>query len=381
VGRKRRKDTDRDTEASGFLVDKEVLVSALTTLGVIPEQIGTKCSEYIRIEHRPNLLRFELAAGSVSGCVQVPGTGVWSAPSPYYVHRRALIPFVSGGKSVDKRFQFTRHGKGLMMRHGRRRLMCARLPHISGYVEVRTPTKPRQLEIKEEQRVVVHCAELCACSDAVSPHLNCVYVSEDGWVMAADQSVVFAEKTEPFNVTTPIPLYIVKLLGVEGKGKEIVFGEDSVLLRMGNVEFMQMVSKSAAAKFPFGKISVLLQAATIHSVVMTTEAVVMAGLLERFSKAMSLVRRSEREIQLTVTEGKKTMVAEARVPHVRLHEVVPLAGLANTSAEITFVVDTALPVMRYLANKKQLVMLRAAGDSPYFFSSEETQLVLARRIQ
>jgi len=361
-------------------IKRESLLRVVEILSMVNQRAGIPPSEYVRIIAGKKKVDFYLSSDALCR-VEAEKDGDWPVKSPYFVDRNLFMPFIQAAKTIKsvKDFEFEEVDKQLMITHGRRKITFTDLPPVTGYGKIEIPDDAVEINLTEEQRALMRCAESCATSDPITPHLNCVYITEDGLVLASNQLVIFHGTTRKFKNAIPMPLYLLSMLELEGANK-LVFTEKFVVLKMDRGEILQTVPQQALKGFPSKKIGKRITESESFQKLFTVQAVKIAEVLQRFSVYMASVRRQDRVVKVVAKKNDNVLTISSSVAQVKLQETLKLKHPVKVAVKAEWPLDLILPVLTFLGTQDTDLIISADEDSPYFVDGGAVKLVLARKV-
>ena len=222
-------------------IKRNNLLPQLDILAMVPPKLGIPSSQYFRVSGNGETIELS-AASYIGGEIKLTGKGTWPFDEDFFIDRLLFVPFCTAARELkDKHtFQFEKHGKQLLVVHGRRKVYFDSQPDVKGYGNVHRILKhvDNTIPISSELKDMLICGKSCAVSDAIAPHINCVYLqkSTNGVrvkLYATSDKVIYlgtGKLTEgKITASIPFPLYLISLLEVEGLKKIICSGKYIVL--------------------------------------------------------------------------------------------------------------------------------------------------------
>lgn len=363
-------------------IKKDDLVRVSELLSLIPQRSGVPPSDYIRIEKGKKSLICSLSS-DVVGKFSLDVDGEWPVESPYFVDRSLFFPFVLAAKDMKlkKDFMFAKtKGDSLLMKHGRRRVVFAKMPPVTGYGKIPTDATGFELTLTDGQKEMVRCAESCATTDPITPHLNCVYVTDKGLVLASNQIVIFSAKTKKFQHSVPMPLYLLKLLDVKGATK-LLFSEKYVVLKLDCGDILQSVPQKAIKGFPESKIVSRINESALYKKLFAVNAEKLSMVLERFSSYMFSVRRQDKVVTISMTSGDQTIRVSAKVGQTVMSETLKAVEAPRQDVRAEWALDLVTPVIKFLGTQKKVLTVSSESKkTPFYVDGGDVKLLLARKV-
>lgn len=364
-----------------MIVSREQMIRAVEILSLIPQRAGIPPSEYIKIEPRKKKLHLFLSSDAL-GRIEVDIDGTWPVSSPYFVDRSLFMPFVTAAKNMSstKDFVFEDAGESVLrIRHGRRKVVLSPLPSVTGYGKIEEEEGSTELSLSERQKEIIQCAGPCATTDPISPHLNCVFMTEDGLVMASNQIVIFSGQTKRFATTIPMPLYMLQLLALDGVEK-LIFSKKQVIMKLDCGEILQTVTHQALKKFPTATIIERIAASKKYTKAMSLDAAKLSEVLQRFATYMASVRRQDKVIMLRARQGKSDLIISAQIAAVKLTETMKMPSPAMMDLKAEWALEMVQPVIAFLGAKKKRLVVSYKKGAPYFIDADDVKLLLAQKV-
>ena len=362
-------------------IERDEFLSVIDLLALVPHRQGIPSSEYVKIEAGKKTLNLYLTS-DVIGRIELGFDGTWDLPSPYFVDRNLLNSFVLVSRQMKSKKDFEIRAENktqLVLKHGRRSATFTPLPEITGYGTIQQDKDAIEVDIDPDQREVIKCAESCATTDPTASHLNCVYLTEKGFVLSSNQILIFTAKSQKFTRAIPMPLFLLHMLTLEGV-KKIIFSKKHVVLRLDKGEILQTVPQQALKNFPQDKILKVVKESSAYPDIFAVSATRLADILNRFTTYMSTVRKRDKLITVEMKSGSPDIEIWASVAQVRISEKIKAEAPATADVKAEWSLEMVLPIVNFLGQKKKIIRVKSAGgDTPYLLDGDEVKLVMARK--
>lgn len=362
-------------------INNQKIVEAIKVLDLVPIKPGIPSSEFIKVEGNKTSITMSLAS-EVSGVVSVPITEPWKLKEPFFIDRKILTPFVSAGaKSKEISISVTKEDDSMTMKikNGRRSLTLSNGVTTAGYITI-PKENVIQLKIKEELKKVLECAKYFGPADNTLPQLECVFVADDGTVMASCDTLIFHAKSEETNKTVHIPLASVGLL-TSSEVKSIGISKSSLVIGFDCGTLIQAFPNRVKKEFPVKRIAQCIVEGELLAKVGTFSAEKMLIIFQRFGKYLASIKDKVVYFKGDKLDGSVHIRSEAG--NASFAEVIRKDVKILKDFYFELPLDAVSSFITYAAEHKQTITVRfdLKGKSPYYLSTKDMTLVVARRIQ
>jgi hypothetical protein len=347
-------------------IRRSKLIAGLDLLNLIPEKVGLSSSEFIWIRGKGDTITVSVAS-YIMGEIVLTGKGSWPK-GDYYIDRRVLLPFVYASRELKNKntFQFEVKKRQLIVRHGKRKAVFDSQKDVVGYGDLRKIMKVTESEIPitDDLKELLKCGANCAVSDAIVPHLNCVYVAKGSVVetfAASDKVFYLGMGTSKGKVKSsiPFPLFLVNLLQ-EPTLEKISWRGKYIVLKFEKGVIWQSISQEALKKFPLKEIRKHAKAARSHSVSFTVSGRRFSKLMLRLGYYLQAVRRRDWAVKILGNKGSDTLYVSTNIPGVKFDEKISTTEKLKKDVKVEWPLDVLEPIFAFLAmrTKKQALVCR-----------------------
>ena len=339
-------------------ISRDRLIAGLKILELVPEKVGLSSSEFFWFRGKREEITISVAS-YIMGEITLTGKGEWPSKTDFYVDRRVLMPFITASLALkDKNtFQFTIHKKVLTVKHGSRSAEFISQRDIKGYGNIKKILKEPESEvpISDDLQELLSCGQNCAISDAVVPHLNCVFVNRGKAVIeayaASDKVFYMGLGSGAVKVKTaiPFPLYLIDLLK-EKTLKKISWRGKYIVLKFEKGIIWQPVSEEALRSFPLKSIQKHAKKADSMPVTFTTSSRRLSKLMVRLTYYLQAVRRKDWIVQIHGNKGEQNILVSTNIPGVKFKEIISTDTVMK-NFDLDWPLDVLEPVFNFLSLK------------------------------
>lgn len=341
------------------------LIAGLQLLDLIPEKVGLSSSEFVRITGHGEKITLSVAS-YIMGEINLVGKGSWHGE--YFIDRRVLLPFVYASKEIkDKNtFQFEQKKKQLIVRHGSRKAVLDNQKNVTGYGSLKSVMKEKEFEIpvSEDLQQLLTCGANCALSDAITPHLNCVFVAKGSAAVeayAASDKVYYLgmgnTKKSKVKSSIPFPLFLINLLQ-EPTLKKISWRGKYIVLQFEKGIIWQSISTEALKKFPLKEIRKHAQSVSKKRVAFVVSGRRFSRLMLRLGFYLQAVRRRDWVVKIEGSRGTSSLALHTAIPGVHFSEKLSTNDKLKKDVKVEWPLDVLEPIFSFLSMKtKKLGMV------------------------
>jgi hypothetical protein len=346
-------------------IRRSKLIAGLDLLNLIPEKVGLSSSEFVHIYGHGETITLSVAS-YIMGEITLTGKGKWKGD--YFIDRRVLLPFVYASKELKNKntFQFEAKKYQLIVKHGSRKAVLDSQKDVSGYGNLRKVLKEEESEIpiNDDLKELLTCGANCAVSDAIVPHLNCVYVAKGSVVetFAASDKVFYlglGDSKGKVKSSIPFPLFLINLLK-EPTLQKISWRGKYIVLKFEKGIIWQSISQEALKKFPLKDIRLHAKRANVLPVSLVVSGRRFSKLMLRLGYYLQAVRRRDWVVRIKGSKGSTTLYISTNIPGVRFDEKISIVDKLKKNVKVEWPLDVLEPVFAFLAQKtkKQGLVVR-----------------------
>lgn len=354
-------------------IRREDLLAGLQILDMVPVRLGIPSSEFFWMRGTGERVKMSVAS-YIAGEVVLTGQGKWPSDKDFFIDRRVLLPFVYAARELKNKntFQFEIHKKQLIIRHGTRKAEFQSQSKVSGYSDLKKVLKEKRTSfpVSDSLRELLLCGRNCATSDAVLPHLNCVYIAKGTGSVAikayAASDKVFYLGTGKVDgdikTSIPFPLFLIDLLRADGL-KKISWMGKYIVLQFEHGLIWQPISMEALSKFPLKDIKG-------HAAKTDNKPIAFSASSRRFSTSMlrlsyylQSVRRKDWVVKLVGKKGRDSIAVTTSIPGSQFLERLRTTEAVKKDFQLEWPLEILEPVFAFLSKKtKKLGMVVRLDD-------------------
>ena len=348
-------------------------IRCLNVLDHVPEKVGLSSSEFFRIQGKKDKVIISVAS-YVMGEITLDGTGTWPTDKTLYIDRRVFLPFIYKAKEIKNkhRFKFTYKKNQLTVEHGSRTAVFESQKDISGYADLSKVLKEKEnvIPVSDELHALLTCGQNCAVSDAIVPHINCVFIDKGNIAIeafAASEKVFYmgvGNIKGKIGTSIPFPLMLVKLLTEESLEK-ISWRGKYVVMHFKHGIVWQPVAQEAFTKFPLKHIRKHAKKSESFPVTFTTSSRRFSSLMVRLSYYLQAVRRKDWVVKVVGTKGESNLHLTTSIAGVRFNETIEVSEKLKSNVSVAWPLDILSPIFEFLSAKTKKLGLIARIDDKH----------------
>lgn len=372
---------------SEWTIERDKIISAIDTLGLIPSRPGIATSEFICVRPKKSSIKMMMAS-EVSGFVIAEGKGRWPFEKDIYLDRRLLDPFIAAAKNIKSKseFIFKKTGKDeLTIKNGSRKAKLTCSTPRQGYADIKT--KGREVKKEKEFNNMLIAAKQCADNETSTPELNCVYAKKkDHHIQfyattgkAMFKATVKSKLKLKVKDAIPFPLYIIdlfanqKLVGVEATDRDVV-------LDFGNGKIWQTIAAHAQKKFPWKKIDEQLKKEAKSSKLgFVADAKLFGTTVARLSSYLGSVRRLDWVLTLNGVKGSKYLELIVPLGHTEFKDKVKLHKEITMDFKIDWPLDRLQGIIEVMASTQDKLNVSFDKENRAYIKTNNIELLVSRR--
>jgi hypothetical protein len=370
---------------SDWTIDRDKIIDAIETLGLVPSRPGIATSEFICIRPKKNRIKMMMAS-EVSGYVIAEGKGRWPFEKDVYIDRRLLDPFIMAAKNIKSKsdFKFTKTGKDeLTVKNGTRKAKLTCSTPRQGYADIKT--KGREVKKEKEFNSMLVAAKQCADNETSTPELNCVYVKKKGdhiqFYSTTGKAMFRAEVKSKLKLKEPIPvpLFIIdlfanqNLIGVEATDKDVV-------LDFGNGKIWQTIAVHAKNKFPWKRIDEQMKKEAKNSELsFIVDAKMFGTTVSRLSSYLGSVRRLDWVLKLKGSKGSNSLEMLVPLGHTEFKDKILVNKTIDRDFEVDWPLDRLQGIIEVMASTQNKLYVHFDKDNRAYIKTHSIELLVSRR--
>lgn len=342
-------------------IKREDLIPSLETLSLVPEKLGIPSSEYFWVRGKGSTITLSVAS-YIAGEVTITGEGKWPIKGDFYIDRRVFLPFINVAKeSKDKhRFEFVYKHKQLIISHGSRKAHFLSQDKVKGYGNLKRILKDEgnALPISDDLKSILSCGTNCAVSDAVVPHLNCVYLKsgkrKEVLSYASSEKLFYFGKGKiddgKISTSIPFPLFLIPLLSEKGLRK-ISWKDKFIVLKFKHGYIWQTVSQEAIKDFPIGKIQKSIKKSRSVPTTFIASSRRFSRIMLRLGYYLQSVRRKDWVIKVKGNRGESFILVTTDIPGTHFVERISTSDVVKKTFELEWPLHVLEPMFNFLSLK------------------------------
>lgn len=365
-----------------WIIEKNKMLEALSVLDLIP-QTGIPSSEFVRITRDTRGATLWSLCGTASADARVVGKGEWPYKKPFYINRRALLPFVQAVLNTKKPFEFSKLGKTLLLRQGKRKARFSMQTEVSGY-GFSKKQKAREIMLSPGAKNLIFTAHQCATEDPIVPQLNCVYVERNSKhvdIMATNQKIVFLARTSKKKSRLRkiiFPLFLVELLN-KGNPDKIFYDDKYMAFQFPSTVIVQPLPRKAQNSFPIKSIVELFSDVEKYPVLFRADCANFSKVVERLSSYLVSVAKQNWVLRLSGNAAAKELILSSHLPMGSFKEYAHVKEIREDFI-LQWPLDMMLPIFEYIKQQRGVNFEVRKSKSASYLSVGEIKVALPERV-
>lgn len=326
-------------------ISSEELITAIDLLSLVPSRAGVPSSEFIRLHCSKDIMNAALSA-EVFGVTNSPlfeiDTEEWTA----FVDRASFCPFVAVSKELKSTAPFelswNSKKKSLLVRCGNRKGVFNEVTNVSGYSDA-SKVVGTKLKLSDTIKKTLVLAAKYATPDPTIANLNCVYVQNNGWVLASNERSALRIHDKSVTATIPLPLGLLAAVQ-DSTVSSIIVGKGLAKVTLPKGYLCQTINQAAASKFPAKAIHAAIDSAKTYPKSFSVDASKLVAALDRLNLYSALVIKRDAVVTLVGTTGAKNIQVVCKVPQGRFEERLQAKVPIKADFKIEWLLQLLLPL-------------------------------------